>query len=82
MFEDLKEVKKATVKQLIAINAMDMVGFINWLDYGENGTILISWEDGNWGSPSIYSVDKKGLVEFVKSTSHFENKKIMVDKTK
>ena len=73
MFENLKEVKKATVKQLIAINAMDMVGFINWLDYGDNGTILVSWEDGNWGSPSIYSVDKKGLVEFVKSTSHFEN---------
>lgn len=66
MFENLKEVKKATVKQLIAINAMDMVGVINWLDYGENETILISWEDGNWGSPSIYSVDKKGLVEFVK----------------
>ena len=66
MFENLKEVKKATVKQLIAINAMDMVGFINWLDYGDNGTILLSWEDGNWGLPSIYSVDKKGLVEFVK----------------
>ena len=67
MFENLKEVKKATVKQLIAINAMDMVGFINWLDYGDNGTILVSWEDGNLGSPSIYSVNKKGLVEFVKN---------------
>ena len=66
MFENLKEVKKATVKQLIAINAMDMVGFINWIDYGDNGTILVNWEDGNWGLPSIYSVDKKGLVEFVK----------------
>ena len=74
MFENLKEVKKATVKQLIAINAMDMVGFINWLDYGENGTILVNWEDGNWGLPSTYLVDKKGLVEFVKSTSHFENR--------
>ena len=66
MFENLKEVKKATVKQLIAINAMDMVGFINWLDYGDNGTILVNWEDGNWGWPAIYSVDKKGLVKFVK----------------
>ena len=66
MFENLKEIKKATVKQLIAINAMYMVGFINWIDYEDNGTILVSWEDGNWGLPSIYSVDKKGLVEFVK----------------
>ena len=73
MFENLKEVKKATVKQLIAINAMDMVGLINWLDYGDNGTILVNWEDGDWGLPNTYSVDKKGLVEFVKSTSHFEN---------
>ena len=73
MFENLKEVKKATVKQLIAINAMDMVGVINWIDYGENGTILVNWEDGDYGSPKTYSVDKKGLVEFVKPTSHFEN---------
>ena len=66
MFENLKEVKKATVKQLIAINAMNIVGCINWIDYGDNGTILVSWEDGNYGSASIYSVDKKGLVEFVR----------------
>lgn len=66
MFENLEEVKKATVKQLIAIDAMDMVGFINWIDYGDNGTILVNWEDGDFGLPKTYSVDKKGLVEFVK----------------
>ena len=66
MFENLKEVKKATVKQLIAINAMDMVGCINWIDYGENGTILVNWEDGNYGSRDTYSVDKKGLVDKTK----------------
>ena len=60
MFENLKEVKKATVKQLIAINAMDMVGFINWLDYGDNGTILVSWEDGECGLPSNYKITRKG----------------------
>ena len=66
MFENLKEIKNATVEQLIAINAMDMVGFISWFHYGDDGKILVSWEDGNWGLPSIYSVNKKGLVEFVK----------------
>ena len=73
MFENLEEVKRATVKQLIAINTMNIVGCINWIDYGENGTILVNWEDGNYGLPGTYSVDKKGLVEFIKSTSHFEN---------
>ena len=66
MFENLKEVKKATVKQLIAINAMDMVGCINWIDYSEKRTIIVNWEDGDKKKKKTYSVDKKGLVEFVK----------------
>lgn len=73
MFENLSEVKKATVKQLIAINTMNVVGCINWIDYGENGEILVNWEDGDYGLPRTYSVDKKGLVEYVKMTSHFKN---------
>ena len=63
MFENLSEIKKATVKQRIAIQAMMTVGCINWIDYGENGTILVNWEDGNYGSDYTYTVDKKGLVE-------------------
>ena len=73
MFENLSEIKKATVKQRIAIQTMMTVGCINWIDYGENGTILVNWEDGDYGLPGTYSVDKKGLVEYVKATSHFEN---------
>ena len=73
MFEDLIEVKKATVKQRIAIHAMNVVGCINWIDYGENGKILVNWEDGDYGLPRTYSVDKKGLVEFVKMASHLKN---------
>lgn len=63
MFDNLKEIKKATVKQVIAIHTMDVIGCINWIDYGENGTILVNWEDGDYGSPRTYSVDKKGLVD-------------------
>lgn len=73
MFENLSEIKKATVKQRIAIQAMMEVGCINWIDYGENGTILVNWEDGDYGMPGTYSIDKKGLIEYVKETSHFEN---------
>lgn len=73
MFEDLSEVKKATVKQLIAIQTMNVVGCINWIDYGENGIIFVNWEDGDYGLPRTYSVDKKGLIEYVKATSHFKN---------
>ena len=73
MFEDLSEVKKATVKQLIAIQTMNVVGCINWIDYGENGMIFVNWEDGDYGLPITYSVDKKGLLEYVKATSHFKN---------
>ena len=63
MFEDLSEVKKATVKQLIAIQTMNVIGCINWIDYGDNGTILVNWEDGDYGLPATFLVDKKGLVE-------------------
>lgn len=73
MFEDLSEVKKATVKQLIAIQTMNVVGCINWIDYGDNGIIFVNWEDGDYGLPRTYSVDKKGLLEYVKATSHFKN---------
>lgn len=73
MFEALKEIKRATVKQLIAIQTMNVIGCINWIDYGDNGTILVNWEDGDYGLPATFSVDKKGLVEYVKATSHFKN---------
>lgn len=73
MIENLSEFKKATVKQRIAIQAMEAVGVINWFDYEENGTISVNWEDGDYGLPRTYSVDKKGLVEYVKATSHFKN---------
>ena len=63
MFENLSEVKKATVKQLIAIQTMNVVGCINWIDYDKDGNIIVNWEDGVAGMSKSYSVNKKGLLK-------------------
>ena len=63
MFENLSEITKATVRQKVALNAMMVVGCVNSVDYGENGTLIVSWEDGNYGYDSDYVIDKKGDVK-------------------
>lgn len=64
MFENLSEVVKATVRQKIALNAMMVVGCVNSVGYGENGTLIVNWEDGNYGNDRDYVIDKKGDVKW------------------
>lgn len=62
MFEHLSELKKATIRQKVALNAMMVVGCVWSVDYGENGTLIVDWDDGDYGLSRDYVIDKKGNV--------------------
>ena len=60
--ENLSEIVNASVKQRIAVQAMMAVGCVNWIDYGDNRTLIVNWDDGEYGIPSNYIIDYKGIV--------------------
>ena len=62
MFENLSEVKQATIRQLIFIDNMGKMGVVNWIDYADNGDILVNWEDGDYGQPKTFRINRKGLI--------------------
>lgn len=48
MFENLNELTKATQKQKIALQAMMIVGFVDTVNYADNGDLLVEWCDFNY----------------------------------
>ena len=67
MFENLSELTKATQEQKMVLNALNICGCVNWVDYGEGGDIIVNWEDGCYGPASKYTITKNGeTVETIK----------------
>ena len=60
MFENLSELTKATLEQKIALNALMVCGYVNWVKYAGGGSIIVNWEDGEYGSTRDYRIEKKG----------------------
>ena len=64
MFENLSELTKATQKQKIALQAIMTVGCVNWVNYADNGDLIVSWEDGNYGNPYNYRITREGETNY------------------
>lgn len=60
MFENLSELTKTTQKQKIALSALMTCGCVNWVEYNDDGSITVQWEDGEYGSPKDYTITRKG----------------------
>ena len=60
MFENLSELTKTTKKQKIALSALMACGCVNWVEYNDDGSITVQWEDGECGLPSNYTITRKG----------------------
>ena len=60
MFENVRELRKTTQKRKIAVSALMACGCVNWVEYNEDGSITVQWEDGECGLPSNYKITRKG----------------------
>ena len=60
MFENLSELTKTTQKQKIALNALMVCGCVNWVEYNDDGSITVQWEDGEFGLPNNYTITREG----------------------
>lgn len=60
MFENLRELTKATQEQKIVLNALMICGCVNWVDYGGGGSIIVNWDDGDYGYARTFTITKKG----------------------
>lgn len=60
MFEEFNEITKATQKQKIALQAMNTVGIIEWVDYADNGDLIVGWCDGDYGLTIKFRISRKG----------------------
>ncbi len=63
MLQDLSALKNATIRQKIALNAMMNCGIVDSVNYGENGTLEVLWEDGDYGLSGDYTIKRDGTFE-------------------